>query len=196
MIYLYSGTPGSGKSYHALCDIVYQCKRGRPVLCNFPVKGKNVDYLERMVPDGIVAWSLSKAPGKYKESYSLVCIDEAQLILNSRTWNSKDRLGWNAFFSQHRKLCLDVILISQSDILIDKQVRALIEYEYIHRKALAALDIGVSGLILAEKYWYGRSSRIGTKLFLVRKRICSLYDTTSLFGSLRAEEYMSESASL
>lgn len=187
MIYLYSGTPGSGKSYHALCDIVRQCKRGRPTLCNFPVKGKDVDYQECISPDIIVEWALKKAPPSYRESFSLVCIDEAQLILNSRTWNSKDRLGWNTFFSQHRKLCLDVILISQSDILIDKQIRALIEYEYIHRKALAALDIGVGGLILAEKYWYGRSSRIGTKLFLVRKSVCSLYDTTSLFGALRSE---------
>ena len=38
------------------------------------------------------------------------------------------------FFSQHRKYGYDVTLIAQFDRMIDKQLRGLIEYEYIHRK--------------------------------------------------------------
>jgi len=38
MIYLYSGTPGSGKSLH-LANIIWQKLRsGRPVIANFPIQ--------------------------------------------------------------------------------------------------------------------------------------------------------------
>ena len=42
------------------------------------------------------------------------------------------QLGYH-FFSQHRKLGYRVILVAQFSEMIDKQIRALIEYEYIHR---------------------------------------------------------------
>lgn len=36
-IQLYTGTPGSGKSFHAAKDIVRWMKRDRGLICNFPV---------------------------------------------------------------------------------------------------------------------------------------------------------------
>ena len=37
-------------------------------------------------------------------------------------------------FSQHRKLGYRVILIAQFDRMLDRQIRSVLEYEYIHRK--------------------------------------------------------------
>ena len=44
MIYLYSGTPGSGKSYHAVVDIVKKLGRRdkNRVIANFPLAGKKI----------------------------------------------------------------------------------------------------------------------------------------------------------
>lgn len=40
-ISLYSGTPGSYKSYHATADIVHWLGSGRNVISNYPVNAKN-----------------------------------------------------------------------------------------------------------------------------------------------------------
>ena len=37
MIYLYSGTPGSGKSLHTASVIYWTLKRGVPVIANFAI---------------------------------------------------------------------------------------------------------------------------------------------------------------
>lgn len=37
MIFLYSGTPGSGKSLHTADVILHGLQRGRPIICNFDV---------------------------------------------------------------------------------------------------------------------------------------------------------------
>ena len=37
MIYLYSGTPGSGKSLHMARDIMFKLRRGQNVIANFPI---------------------------------------------------------------------------------------------------------------------------------------------------------------
>jgi zona occludens toxin len=42
LIYLYSGTPGSGKSLHTAADIVVKLKRKQRVIANFPV---DLDYI-------------------------------------------------------------------------------------------------------------------------------------------------------
>ena len=38
MICLYSGTPGSGKSYHVTEQIFYSLRFGRNVIANFPIR--------------------------------------------------------------------------------------------------------------------------------------------------------------
>ena len=52
MIYLYSGTPGSGKSLHTARVIYYSLKRGCPVIANFSInldkiKGKKSEFVEK-----------------------------------------------------------------------------------------------------------------------------------------------------
>ena len=68
------------------------------------------------------------------EDQILLVIDESQLIFNARDWQKAGREKWLSFFSQHRKYGYHIILVAQFDRMIDRQIRSLIEYEYVHRK--------------------------------------------------------------
>ena len=144
MIYLYSGTPGSGKSLHTAKIVLDDLRRGLPVICNFEINKdlvkhgyENFQYIETfdLCPEWLIQFSQEHFKDKrVKEDSITLIIDEAQMLFNPREWNQKDRVAWLKFFQVHRHYGYSVILVSQSDMMLDKQIRALIEYEQIHRK--------------------------------------------------------------
>jgi hypothetical protein len=81
--------------------------------------------------------------GKYMEGQGLLILDEAQLIFNSRGWEKN--MGWIEFFTQHRKLGWNVILIAHDIQMIDSQIRPLCEYESRFRN-LQKVKIPILGL--------------------------------------------------
>lgn len=200
MLYLYSGTPGSGKSLHTARIINNAVKYSRTlVITNFAVaedniKGKkmgklicsdnktlDVEFLE-----WLSGWWFSTH--KWKEGGILLIIDEAQLLFNSRDWNKTGRDDWLEFYSQHRHFGYDIILAAQFDRMIDRQIRSLIEYEYIHRKVsnfgwrgklLCAFTCGE--LFSCVKVWYPMKEQCGSEFFKKRKKYYKLYDTRTLF---------------
>ncbi len=200
-IWLYSGTPGSGKSFHAAKDIIHRLKKGGGLICNFPV---NEDFVRRpkahveywdnseLTAERLVAYALDHHEVG-KEGQTLVVIDECQIIFNCRDFGRKDRNAWVTFFSQHRKLGFNVILISQSDRMLDRQIRALIETEVRHRKLN---NYGFGGLFLtlfsfgrtwfiAIDYWYGGNKlKLGQTVFPFRKRYSEVYDSYKLFSDM------------
>ena len=205
MIYLYSGTPGSGKSYHAVCDVWN--KLGRKdrnlVIANFPLaltgdRAQRFTYLDN--PEITIDRLMQHARDHHRrgvEGQTLVVIDEAQCIFNSRDWNGKGivhaalkknpdtRMDWIKFFSQHRHLGFNFILIAQSDKMIDKQIRVLIEYDVKHLK----INNGFFAFLpftafLAVERWYGQQMRLGSHCIRYRKKIARLYDSYALFDSL------------
>lgn len=157
MIDLYSGTPGSGKSLHAMAVIRMALLTGKPVICNF---GVNVDLLrpaaaeryiyvgnDQLTPDLLRALSKIWFAGRrVREDQILLVIDEAQILFNARAFQARDRAAWVSFFSQHRKYGYHVLLISQYDRMLDRQIRAMIEYEWVHRKVG---NFGLKGWILS-----------------------------------------------
>lgn len=88
-----------------------------------------VDSLEaiRKIQPRSEAVGVYKDDGSYSEGAGLLLLDEAQLIFNSRQW--KKNMGWIEFFTQHRKLGWNVILIAHTIEMIDSQIRPLAEYE-------------------------------------------------------------------
>jgi len=141
-ISLYTGTPGSGKSFHAAKDIEHRMRRGGTLICNFPVNTgfvkkcrAQVEYWDNseLTAERLVAYALEHHKIG-KEGQALVVIDECQIIFNCRDFGRKDRNAWVTFFSQHRKLGFNIILITQSDRMLDKQIRSLVEDEVKHRK--------------------------------------------------------------
>lgn len=200
MIYLFTGTPGSGKSLHMAEIIYYSLMFKRPVIANFDVNKDVVKnsgcfgYLpnEKMTPELLVEFSQKYFKGKKpREGEVKLFIDECQIIFNSREWNAPNRKKWVKFFTQHRKLGYDIYLVAQFDQMIDKQIRALVEHEVKHRKVnnvglfgrvVNALIFG-RALCCAVTYWYGQKMRLSSEFFLGRKKFYSLYDTYLIFDN-------------
>ena len=199
MIYLYSGLPGSGKSYHVARDIRDgRIARSRVYICNFPVSVEGVFQLPASnikVQDVMrVRSDWVAAHGEPYEGQIKLIIDEAQLVFNSRDWNTEGRRDWLTFFTQHRKLGFDVILIAQDMSMLDKQIRSLVEIECRHYKLnnfgmagwfLSLLTFGQTFIhamyrVASTK---GNAGKIGSEYMRVKRKVYDVYDTNNLFGS-------------
>ena len=206
MIYLYTGTPGSGKSYHVAKEIYFYLYHGRNVIANFDINYDSIPSRKRkpkgyffyrknheLSADWLMDFALichkRQPDGHIIEGQTWVVIDECQLIFNCRSWNAKDRDKWNNFFTQHRKYGYHFILVTQFDRLVDRQIRSLVEYEVRHRKAN---NFGIGGVLCslfffghpifaAIEYWYSVKERCGTSIMIGRKKYYRLYDSYKLF---------------
>lgn len=202
MISLYSGTPGSGKSLHTAADIRDRLQRpGTVTLGNFyintgVVKKCKGTYLmvenHRLTPQRLIKFSrrYSKHLGRrLKEGELILFIDEAQLLFNSRDWQNAGRYEWLSFFTQHRHFGYDVVLVSQFDRMLDKQVRGLIEYDYIHRKIDRAGKLGAflgfickGNLFIYIKKWYPLKEKVDSHFYFGNKKLYGIYDSYNQFG--------------
>lgn len=212
MIYLYSGTPGSGKSLHAAQVIYKGLKSGDAFyLANFPINRdlftkkelENFGYIRNdwlnpdiLVKFSVLYWDMMKEKhgkisiSKFERGIRLF-IDESQMLFNARDWQSNSKKGWPTFFSVHRHYGYEVVLITQMDTSLDKQVRGILEYNCIHRKIS---NIGVAGAIFSFLLgggifyyclvWYPQKERIGGSWFRFSKKLDSLYDTHALFKGI------------
>lgn len=194
MVILYTGTPGSGKSYHATAQVHNCTKKGLNVISNFavnlPEKQKSRFYFvptEKITVDYLLKF-VENHHQYGKERQTLLMIDEASILFNSRDYARKDRSDWVKFFSQHRKLGYDVILITQQDRSLDRQIRGQIEYNYVHRKLT---NFGLKGWIIrflihkqfvCVHIWYPIKTRMDCEYFSIKKRIADSYDTFSMFN--------------
>lgn len=206
MIYLYSGTPGSGKSLHCASNIYNNLKYGNyTFICNFPIsldkfKDKQKERFLYLDNSDITPERLQQISEYYFKTHSVknpkdaegklkLYIDEAQMLFNAREWQKVYDKGWTKFFSVHRHLGYDIILISQFDRMLDRQIRSLIEYEYIHRK-IGNIGIGGKafnilaggGLFYCAKIWYPQKEKVGGEFFKFKQKYDGLYDTHAMFS--------------
>lgn len=205
MIDLYTGTPGSGKSVHLMERIKAWITRfDCPVVANFEIDAWSLRarkwggflYLdnENVCPENMYLISeeyrRKRKWERMREDQIFLIIDECQLLFNAREWQSADRKEWLRFFTQHRKLGYRVVLCCQYDQMIDKQVRALIEYEYLHRKvknigkAGAIMDFLAGGnLHVVVKIYKPLNTKVGSEFFRAKASLYRLYDTYKIFDS-------------
>lgn len=206
MITLYSGTPGSGKSVDNAKYLYDRIKLDNCVVIgNFEyathkIKGKKRGkYImvenDRLLPQRLEKFALQYnrhylKGKKIKEGFFTLVIDEAQMLFNARDWQTPNRKAWLKFFTQHRKLGFDIILITQFDKMLDRQVRALIEYEEIHRKVN---NYGTFGKILGllcggtlfvkVKMWYPMKQKVSSEFFIGRNKWYEMYDSHKIFDA-------------
>lgn len=200
MITLYTGTPGSGKSLYACSKILDALMADKLVITNFAV---TLDKLSRwrlhwlrgmvgtldnadMSPSKLAALSQAYWQDKpIREGRILLVIDEAGTVFNPRDWAAPDRKDWLTFFAQHRKLGYDVILIAQSDMQLDKQIRPCIEVEQRFRCSRQFMPRLPLRLYLWTSYYYGQSKTrnymLHTEVFRYHKAWGSIYDTMAIF---------------
>jgi zona occludens toxin (predicted ATPase) len=198
---LYSGTPGSGKSLHLARKVSDELAlRKKNVIANFPINMDLVTKKGRRKTGEFIYLTNDQLTVDYlreyarqnhkvgKEGQTLVVIDEAGIMFNSRDYGAFDRKSWINFFMTHRHFGYNIILVSQIDRLIDRQIRGFIEYEVKHRKANNFRFIGLLltifriPLFVAVTYWYGMRERCSAEFFRYRKKDSKLYDTMMLFG--------------
>lgn len=196
MIKLYSGTPGSGKSLKAAKLVYDSVGEDKLVITNFAI---NTQYMklkhpERLIqkqnyeitPDFLKQLALSYFADKKKvtEGKLILIFDEAELLFNSRDWQRADRREWLSFFALHRHFGYDIILIAQYDRMLDRQIRALIEHQYVCRKVS---NVGAAGkffsilaggsLHIVVDFWYPMKEKCGVKYFKGKKKYYRIYDT-------------------
>ena len=79
--------------------------------------------------------------------------------------------------------------------MLDRQIRALIEYEYIHRKVsnfgwkgkiLSLLAFG--NLFVSVKIWYPMKEKTSSEWYRAKKMYYGLYDTFAMFDGLGQAE--------
>lgn len=207
-ISVFTGVPGSGKSLHAAEIIYWKLRTHQTVICNFDIKRDipRLDYdcfhywdNECMSPENLRAFAAGYFVDKpLKEAQITVIIDECSIpsLLSNRTWNRRDRPEWITLFQQHRKLGLEIILITQEINTIDKAVKCVCTHEVNFRKVNDIKGLGIlvnilllgHPLIVGVKYYLPikvtskKSARTGSEWTIGLKRYYSLYDTFTLFG--------------
>jgi len=115
------------------------------------------------------AVGLYKSKGGFSEGEGLLLLDECQLVFNARKWEKN--FEWIVFFTQHRKLHWDVVLIAHSIEMIDGQIRPLAEYSSTFRN-MQKLKVPIIGLPMSPY-----------PLFIVIKRYAGLGAGASVVAS-------------
>ncbi|NAW64327.1 zonular occludens toxin domain-containing protein [Photobacterium halotolerans] len=146
MINLLIGRPGGGKSYEAVVyHIIPAVQAGRKVITNLPL---NIAHFQSVFGDGvtelikIIETDMSdhgninrpfSKPEDYKDDWRnesgqgpLIVVDEAHLVLPI----SRTSVEVLEFLSLHRHHGVDILLITQSDRKIHKDVRDMVQLQY------------------------------------------------------------------
>lgn len=148
MLYTYTGTPGSGKSYHATLEIIEHIKKGGYVITNILLKADKVIDLFNVPEDNFNEFYVYLNNEDITPTFlcdfakthivdnlvTLLIIDEAADMFNTREWKNADRMRWIKFFRMHRHLYYNVLLITQSRKMLDKQILWLFDSERNYRK--------------------------------------------------------------
>ena len=150
MVSLYFGLPGSGKTTYATAIAVKEQKRiekgiskYKHVYTNFPVFYKGILQLQ------------AEMLGKLGYEESLIIIDEATLIADSRDYK-KFSQEMKSFFLMHRHFQCDVVLFTQQWDAVDKKIRVITDHVYyVHKGAfrrwISYANIIPYGIIIPDK---------------------------------------------
>lgn len=205
MISMYSGTIGSGKSYHALEDIVLALDKGKHVIANFPLTfsdgqirrgyAERFMYLDDRYLMGVSGirqlLDISRRHGwdeAEEEGLCLVIIDEATNYYPREDGTKPEQRMWRTFFTQSRKLGYDFILIVQDDQSINKTIGKCIEYDVRHRKAnnifpFKLLNIFKIIVFVHVTYWKQQRTRLKSSSTVFVKRLAKMYKSKKMFAN-------------
>jgi len=219
MITLLQGTPGSGKSSVMVTDMAEHLLSGGwiatnfslvpnwlDILCNYSLKyryfmdeGQRQLYRDSLsrrawqvgTPDTVETLGkvMRSSVPRVREGMGKLFLDEAQFLFNSRNWQQNS--GFIEFFTQHRKLGWDVVLIAHTKDMIDKQIRGLIELETRIRnlqkiKLFGMVPCAWKPTFLCITRYAGVAAGAGEifskRLYPLHRTFSQLYDTMEVFA--------------
>lgn len=215
MIYVYTGSVGSGKTYHAVAKAFEKMsyRRKNKVVANFGLKftgrqlkkGYNDRFFyitdeELETPEALIRLSFVN-DWVGKEGMALLILDEAAVYFNARDWQAKakTRMDWIKFIVNSRKFGYDIIFITQDIKMLDRQMRSIIEFNVKHAKLnnyfwFKWLPLP---LFVASQKWLAGDFRGQVSFRFLKPWVANKYDTMKLFDpQLLAEyaEYMTAAA--
>lgn len=188
MIIAFVGTPGAGKSYDAVREIINNLRSGRRVYTN--VEGMDNPECQRYMQDYLGLddyefrsrffwisdddiehfWDLMEHPLDdtsfpvalpLVKAGSLLVIDEIHKRFSNRDWNTEKNKLFADWCSTHRHYGFDVYFITQDMNKVEKHVRSLIEWSYVYRKVNFLGGLTKNGYI---KYCYSGDDTSGKAL--------------------------------
>lgn len=159
MVIGYTGLPGSGKTYRAVQYAVEAMQAGREVYANFNITGSNkFKNLEEI----------------FHVRKGVIIIDEINLVCPSRFWASfPPELAY--FWSQTRKMGLDIIWTAQHHDRVDKIVREISNWIWVHYHQI--WKIHTRYCFLPEHVGKENKKPYYFETFLIKKKIYKNYDT-------------------
>ncbi|MCY9543468.1 zonular occludens toxin domain-containing protein [Paenibacillus alvei] len=202
---MYSGTVGSGKTYHAVEDIVDALNKGKYVIANFPLVF-NARQVKRGIADrfmylpdehlmGVTGMKMlldvSREHGwdqDEKEGLCLVVIDEATNYFPREDNTKPEQRLWRTFFTQSRKLGYDFVLIVQDDQSINRTISKCIEYDVKHRKAnnifpFSLLSFLKITIFVHVTYWKQQRTRLKSGSTIFVKKLSEMFATKKMFAN-------------
>lgn len=205
MIFQYTGTIGSGKTYHALEKIYEHLRKGLYVISNFPLK-----FTQGMVKRGLadkflylptefmedergiaVLMHLSEKYGfdEFK-NLCLIVIDEAGDMFPPDQSTSKTQRSWKQFFKVSRHQGYDIILIMQDEKEINRTILSCMEYKIVHRKAnnIFPFNLLPFTIFIHVTYWKQSRQRLKSESSIFVKSFSKLYNTHGYRGSIKNVE--------
>ena len=160
------GLPGQGKTYYGAWRGLRAMKRGRPVGCNFSLKGADFVSKQDLIDKNL------KAGGLY-------IWDEAHLDFNARNWREFGD-DMTRFFSQTRKLEITLLWICQDIKTMDRIIR---DRTHLIHDCKSIGSWGDHPWAFSVKSYYG-ANNVGKEKFLAgntfyrfRKEVGDSYDT-------------------
>lgn len=203
MIEMFSGTIGSGKSYHALERIIQALSKGKYVIANFPLEfpegmlrkgyGDRFMYLDDKFLMGTLGVSIllkiSREMGwmdSEEEGLCLVVIDEATNYFAKEDGTKPEQRLWRTFFTQSRKCGYDFILIVQDENSINRTISKCIEYDVKHRKAnnIFPFRLLPFTIFMYVTYWKQQRTRLKSDSSIFVKRFAKMYAHKRMFADL------------
>lgn len=201
MITAYEGTLGSGKTYHAVKEIIQALRQGKNVISdiNFDASGlkgmtgRFYYWPEMSVPALVRFDELYHDHIGFDEHQTLVVIDETYNYFDPRDFDRADRALWVSFLKVSRHYCFDFLLIGQDcKTDLDKKIYRCIEYTVVH-KNLTRLQWGFQLFCLLTGKWFCciqwscskgvPKIKLGVSWLHLNKRFAARYDSHQVFSN-------------
>jgi hypothetical protein len=165
MIVAFCGNLGSGKTLMMSSIAYFEALRGKRVYANYALR---------------FAWRFDAWAQLFSLEQGIVCLDEAQVVADSREFKREDVKALTQWILQTRKIGLDFYFTTQHIGQVDTRIRNIVDYMFLFA-AVGAPGSGASRWSFFD-FQYGVEKASG--VFVHSPTLYGLYDTYQRISAL------------